>query len=139
MTSHDHHPSSTDRPAPGSQPANLGNPIQRYAAGEDPAMTSPEDLPARPPETAGPPSSASGKRQAASGKRISIDYIRDLFKLGRTAAGELTHRPGFPDSVKISPHCYRWWASEWDEFAATLRRERARFLPTRLEPGSAGS
>ena len=95
-------------------------------------MTSPEHLPACPPETARPPSSASGKL-------ISIDYIRDLFKLGRTAAYELAHRPGFPDPVKISPHCYRWWASEWDEFAATLRRERARFLPTRLEPGSAGS
>jgi predicted DNA-binding transcriptional regulator AlpA len=80
-------------------------------------MTSPEDLAARPPETAGPPSSASGKL-------INIDYIRNLFKLGRTAAYQLTHRPGFPDPVEISPHGYRWWASEVDEFAATLRLER---------------
>jgi len=89
-------------------------------------MTSPEDLAARPPETAGPPSSASGKL-------ISIDYIRNLFKLGRTAAYQLTHRPGFPDPVEISPHCYRWWASEVDEFAATLRRERAQGRTRRAE------
>ena len=89
-------------------------------------MTSPEDLAARPPETAGPPSSASGKL-------ISIDYIRSLFKLGRTAAYQLTHRPGFPDPVEISPHCYRWWASEVDEFAATLRRERAQGRTRRAE------
>jgi len=81
-------------------------------------MNRPEDLAAPPPETAGPPPSASGKL-------ISIDYIRDLFKLGRTAAYELTHRPGFPDPVEVSPHCYRWYVSEVDEFAATLRRERA--------------
>lgn len=81
-------------------------------------MTSPEDLAAGAQETAGPSSSASGKL-------ISIDYIRDLFKLGRTAAYELTHRPGFPDPVEISPHCYRWPAGEVHEFAATLRRERA--------------
>jgi predicted DNA-binding transcriptional regulator AlpA len=81
-------------------------------------MTSPEDLAACPPETAGP-------SRSAGGKLISIDYIRDLFKLGRTAAYDLTHRPGFPDPVEVSPHCYRWWASEVDEFATTLRRERA--------------
>lgn len=57
-------------------------------------------------------------------KLISITDIRTLFKLGRTAAYELTHRPGFPDPVPISPRCYRWWASEVDAFAATLRRER---------------
>ena len=59
-------------------------------------------------------------------KLISIADIRTLFKLGRTAAYELTHRPGFPDPVPISPRCYRWWASEVDAFAASLRREHVR-------------
>ena len=54
---------------------------------------------------------------------IGITEIRRIFKLGRTAAYELTHRPGFPDPVPISPRCYRWWASEVDGFAAALRRE----------------
>ncbi len=56
---------------------------------------------------------------------ISISDIRALFKLGRTAAYELTHRLGFPDPVPISSRCYRWWASEVEAFAATLRHERA--------------
>jgi len=56
---------------------------------------------------------------------IGIADIRKRFKLGRTAAYELTHRLGFPDPVRISPRCYRWWASEVDAFAASLRRERA--------------
>lgn len=56
---------------------------------------------------------------------ISIADIRKRFKLGRTAAYELTHRPGFPDPVPISPRCYRWWDSEVDAFAASLRREQA--------------
>ena len=60
----------------------------------------------------------------ANDKLISITDIRALFKLGRTAAYELTHRPGFPDPVPISPRCYRWWASEVDAFAVALRRER---------------
>lgn len=81
-------------------------------------MNSPEDLAARPPEIA-------GSAPPADGRLIGIDYVRSLFKLGRTAAYELTHRPGFPDPVEISRHCYRWPASEVDAFAATLRRERA--------------
>lgn len=56
---------------------------------------------------------------------ISIADIRKRFKLGRTAAYGLTHRPGFPDPVPISPRCYRWWASEVDAFATSLRREQA--------------
>lgn len=63
--------------------------------------------------------------RSASDELISIADIRRLFKLGRTAAYELTHRPGFPDHIEISPHCYRWWASEVYKFAATLHRERA--------------
>jgi predicted DNA-binding transcriptional regulator AlpA len=61
----------------------------------------------------------------ASDRLISIADIRLIFKLGRTAAYELTHRQGFPDPVEISPRCYRWWAREVDEFAAALRRPRA--------------
>jgi hypothetical protein len=47
-----------------------------------------------------------------------------LFKLGRTAAYELTHRPDFPEPVPISSRCYRWWASEVNAYADTLRRKR---------------
>lgn len=60
----------------------------------------------------------------ANDELIGIGDIRTLFKLGRTAAYELTHRPGFPDPVPISPRCYRWWASEVAAFAAALQRER---------------
>ncbi len=75
---------------------------------------------------------SSGSRSAAEPPRwvhdslIGIGEIRRIFRLGRTAAYELTHRPGFPDPVPISPRCYRWWASEVAAFAATLRREPAR-------------
>jgi predicted DNA-binding transcriptional regulator AlpA len=37
------------------------------------------------------------------------------------AAYELTHRPGFPEPVKLSPRCYRWWASEVLAFTADVR------------------
>ena len=56
---------------------------------------------------------------------ISIGDIRKLFKLGRTAAYDLTHRPDFPDPVPVSPRCYRWWASEVDAFADSLRRKHS--------------
>lgn len=56
---------------------------------------------------------------------IDIAEIRRIFRLGRTTAYELTHRPEFPDPVAISPRCYRWWASEVIAFAATLRQESA--------------
>jgi predicted DNA-binding transcriptional regulator AlpA len=62
---------------------------------------------------------------------IGITEIRRIFKLGRTAAYELTHRPGFPDPIPISPRCYRWWASEVAAFAATLRRVPA---PASVQP-----
>ena len=67
---------------------------------------------------------------------IGITEIRTIFRLGRTAAYELTRRPGFPDPVPISPRCYRWWASEVAAFAAALRREpvRANAQPTRKAP-----
>lgn len=54
---------------------------------------------------------------------ISIGDIRALFKLGRTAAYDLTHRPGFPAPVQVSRRCYRWWASEVDAYVVTLQRE----------------
>src|ERR1700693_571896 len=66
-------------------------------------------------------------------KLISIWDIRKLFELGRTAAYELTHRPGFPEPVVISPRCYRWWASEVTAFAASIRREG----PEPRPPGNA--
>jgi predicted DNA-binding transcriptional regulator AlpA len=56
---------------------------------------------------------------------MTIGDIRGFFKLGRTAAYELTHRPEFPDPVPVSPRCYRWWASEVCAYATALRRERA--------------
>jgi predicted DNA-binding transcriptional regulator AlpA len=56
---------------------------------------------------------------------ISIGDIRNLFKLGRTAAYELTHRPEFPEPVPVSSRCYRWWASEVDAYAAALRLNRS--------------
>lgn len=54
---------------------------------------------------------------------IGIREIRAMFRLGRTAAYELTHRPGFPAPVRISARCYRWWATEVTAFAAGLRQE----------------
>jgi predicted DNA-binding transcriptional regulator AlpA len=56
---------------------------------------------------------------------ISVGDIRVLFKLGRTAAYELTRRPGFPAPVQVSRRCLRWWASEVDAYADALQREGA--------------
>jgi predicted DNA-binding transcriptional regulator AlpA len=73
---------------------------------------------------------------------ISVADIRVLFKLGRTAAYELTHRPGFPAPVRVSSRCLRWWASEVDAYSGTLQREgarrRTRRAATRVanEPGA---
>jgi predicted DNA-binding transcriptional regulator AlpA len=52
---------------------------------------------------------------------IGIGEIRLLFGVGRTSAYELTHRPGFPAPVLISPRCYRWWLDEVTAFADELR------------------
>jgi predicted DNA-binding transcriptional regulator AlpA len=57
---------------------------------------------------------------------ISIRDLREFFGLGRTAAYELTRRPGFPVPVVISPRCYRWWASEVLAFAASIRSQSAK-------------
>ena len=56
---------------------------------------------------------------------ISVGDIRALFKLGRTAAYELTRRPGFPAPVQVSRRCLRWWASEVDAYADALQRQGA--------------
>ena len=78
-----------------------------------------------------PQDPATGKPRAAhsqglaSDSLISIADIRRIFGLGRTAAYELTHRPGFPDPVPVSPRCYRWWASEVDVYADSLRLKRS--------------
>jgi len=56
---------------------------------------------------------------------IAIADIRTIFKLGRTAAYQLTHRPDFPAVVRVSPRCYRWWASEVETFAAELSAKSA--------------
>ena len=52
---------------------------------------------------------------------IGIRDIRELFGLGRTAAYELTHRSGFPEPIKLSARCYRWWASEVISFTTDVR------------------
>jgi len=54
---------------------------------------------------------------------IGIAEIRQLFGLGRTAAYDLTHRPGFPAPVPVSRNAYRWWASEVAAFTAALRAD----------------
>jgi predicted DNA-binding transcriptional regulator AlpA len=77
-----------------------------------------------PPDPAISGPETAGQAQWSSDRLINIEEIRKLFKLGRTAAYELTHRPEFPEPVPISSRGYRWWASEVDAFAANLRRQR---------------
>ena len=80
------------------------------------------------PDVAGPgacePEAAREGRPGAD-RLISVADIRVLFKLGRTAAYELTRRPGFPAAVQVSSRCLRWWASEVDAYAGTLQRAGA--------------
>jgi predicted DNA-binding transcriptional regulator AlpA len=78
-----------------------------------------------PPDPDIPPPGIAGQTRWATDRLISIRDIRDLFKLGRTAAYELTHRPEFPEPVPVSSRCYRWWASEVDAYATTLRLKRS--------------
>ena len=72
-----------------------------------------------------PDSEAVQSGRAAADRLISVGDIRALFKLGRTAAYELTYRPGFPAPVRVSSRCLRWWASEVDAYAGALQREGA--------------
>ena len=72
-----------------------------------------------------PDPEAAQSGRAAADQLISVGDIRSLFKLGRTAAYELTHRAGFPAPVLVSSRCLRWWASEIDAYAGALQRCRA--------------
>src|ERR1700735_510138 len=72
----------------------------------DTTMTSDQNPPD--PAISGPASA--GPARWTSDTLISIGDISELFKLGRTAAYELTQRPDFPEPVPISPRCHRWWA-----------------------------
>ena len=93
-------------------------------------MTSlpPEALPARKPWA------VRGGRP--TDQLISISDIRTLFKLGRTAAYDLTHRPEFPAPVQVSGRCLRWWASEVSAYADALQSKGAqrRTRPTNARP-----
>jgi predicted DNA-binding transcriptional regulator AlpA len=62
----------------------------------------------------------------ATDRLVSVADIRRLFKVGRTTAYELIHRPGFPAPVPVSHRCLRWWASEIHAYADTLQREGTR-------------
>jgi predicted DNA-binding transcriptional regulator AlpA len=73
-----------------------------------------------------------------AGSLITINEIRKIFGLGRTAAYELTHRPGFPAPVPISRRCYRWWAKEVAAFAAELREQPATTLKKQSSPEGNG-
>lgn len=83
------------------------------------------------------------RRRAEADRLISVSDIRVLFKLGRTAAYELTHRAGFPAPVQVSRRCLRWWASEVEAYARALQGEGARRGTRRaaaravVEPGAA--
>ena len=72
--------------------------------------------------------------QQDTDRLIRISDIRALFKLGRTAAYELTRRPGFPVPVRISNRCLRWWASEVNAYARTLQREGTQPKVRRPQP-----
>jgi predicted DNA-binding transcriptional regulator AlpA len=93
---------------------HIAQPATQPGTNDDPAVSSPPgtDQPEALPGDLPP-----------GDRLISIREIRQLFSLGRTAAYELTHRPGFPAPVPLSSHAYRWWASEVAAFAAALRIE----------------
>jgi predicted DNA-binding transcriptional regulator AlpA len=83
-------------------------------------------FPGRPQDSSGCESEGVRKVRPDADRLINISDIRALFKLGRTAAYELTHRPEFPTPVQLSPRCLRWWASEVAAYAASLQFEGGR-------------
>ena len=103
---------------------HTGRPAGPAAPGFRPVSRPPFNL--DPPRIHGPgEAQTEGQTRWATDTLISIRDIRDLFGLGRTAAYELTHRPGFPEPIKLSARCYRWWASEVIAFAADVRLRTA--------------
>lgn len=93
-----------------------------------------------PPEvSSGCESEAARQGRRDTDRLISISDIRSLFKLGRTAAYELTHRSEFPAPVQVSRRCLRWWASEVNAYADTLQREGAQSRARRTTRRQAGN
>jgi predicted DNA-binding transcriptional regulator AlpA len=93
------------------------------------------------PDPEGPASrepEAAREGRPGADRLISVADIRALFKLGRTAAYELTRRPGFPAPVQVSSRCLRWWASEVGTYAGTLQREGAQRRTRRATTRVAG-
>jgi predicted DNA-binding transcriptional regulator AlpA len=90
-------------------------------ASVDKATDKRTDLATVGPATRNPPATA----WPSGDTLMTILDIRRLFKLGRTAAYELTRRQGFPAPVHLSSRCYRWWASEVTAFAGTVHRKPA--------------
>jgi predicted DNA-binding transcriptional regulator AlpA len=96
-------------------------------------------LPRHPRDTPGCESQAVHKARPDGDRLISVSDIRALFKLGRTAAYELTRRPGFPAPVQVSRRCLRWWASEVDAYADALQREGAQRRTRTAPPHADGA
>ena len=80
-----------------------------------------------------------GQERRDTDRLMSVSDIRMLFRLGRTAAYQLTRRPGFPAPVQLSRRCLRWWASEIDAYAETLQREGAQRSTRRTTTQQANS
>jgi predicted DNA-binding transcriptional regulator AlpA len=83
-------------------------------------MTSPR------PEAVSPYGPGAVREGRPPDQLINIGDIRALFKLGRTAAYELTHRPDFPVPVAVSRRCLRWRPSEVGAYADALQRQGAK-------------
>jgi predicted DNA-binding transcriptional regulator AlpA len=107
------HPVNRDR-----EIANPPRPAQTRPIAADEALSTRVDL-----APAGGPH-ASPARRPASDSLTSIVDFRSIFRLGRTAAYELTRQPGFPDPVMVSARCHRWRASGVDAFDVGRCRDR---------------
>jgi predicted DNA-binding transcriptional regulator AlpA len=73
---------------------------------------------------------------------MSCREIGEFFGLGKSAAYDLTRRPGFPAPVVVSSRCLRWPQREVADFAESLRdggaRRRARPHAGRCSRGASG-
>ena len=103
-----------DCTTPKASEANITRPATQPGSSNDPAIGGPGgiDQPTVTP-----------RNRAAADRLIGIGEIRQLFGIGRTAAYDLTHRPGFPAPVPVSRNAYRWWASEVAAFTAALQAD----------------